>query len=320
MKRCNFIVVLVVCGIAAAHAHHSDAVYDRETVLAFDAEVVRYVFTNPHVTIFVATEDETGERIEWEIETGSTPIMIRSGWSRDLMSPGDTVSIRAHPERSGQHKAILNTLETADGRLWSQIEGDTEVTVAATNLEGVWRGVRGASLFEQTIRVALTPAGEAAVASYDSITDSPSNQCIPPPPPFLNALAEYLSGIEILEDRIILRNEFVDVTRTVFMDGRGHPEHGERTNQGHSIGWWEGDTLVVDTRLLADHRAGNSPRGVPSGAQKHVVERFSLSEDGIRVIVDVFVEDSEFLAEPFEARVEMVYSPHLQLYAYDCQL
>ena len=119
---------------------------------------------------------------------------------------------------------------------------------------------------------------------------------------------------------MILRSEFFDVTRTVYMDGRGHPVNGERTNQGHSIGWWEGDTLVVDTTLLADHRAGNSPRGVPSGAQKRMVERFSLSEDGTQAIVDVFVEDPEFLAEPFETQLEIVYSPHLELYSYECQL
>ena len=316
----NLVVALVLCGVGTAHAHHSDAVYDREAIVALDAEVVRYVFRNPHVTIFVETEDETGEMVEWEIETGSTPIMIRSGWSRDLMSPGDTVTIRAHPERSGQHKAILNSLETADSRLWSQIEEDVEVTIAATGLEGVWKGVRSTSLREQTSRLVLTPAGETAVALYDRITDSPNVRCIPMPPPFLNANPSYLSGIEILEDRVILRNEFFDMTRTVYMDGRGHPENGERTNQGHSIGWWEGDTLVVDTTLLADHLAGNSPNGVPSGAQKHVVERFSLSEDGTRAIVDVFVEDPEFLAERFEGRTEMVYAPHLQLYAYDCQL
>lgn len=313
-------MALAVCGVLVAHAHHSDAVYNRDTVVEFDAEVTRFIFRNPHVTIFVETEDEAGERIEWEIETGSTPIMIRSGWSQDLMRPGDAVTVRAHPERSGQRKAILNTLETADGRLWTQIEGDTEVTVAATSLEGVWKGVRGASLWERTLPLVLTPAGEAALAAYDGVTDNPSNRCIALPPPFLNDLANYLGSIEIFEDRVILRSEFFDVTRTVHMDGRDHPVNGERTNQGHSIGWWEGDTLVVDTRLLADHRAGNSTRGVPSGAQKHVVERFSLSEDGTRAIVDVFVEDPEFLAEPFETQLEIVYSPHLRLYSYDCQL
>ena len=84
--------------------------------------VQRYIFRNPHVTIFVEAEDGTGATTEWEIETGSTPIMQRSGWTRDFLSPGDTVIVRAHPERSGRHSAILNTLETTDGRLWSQIE------------------------------------------------------------------------------------------------------------------------------------------------------------------------------------------------------
>ena len=104
------------------------------------------------------------------------------------------------------------------------------------------------------------------------------------------------------------------------MDGREHPENVERTLQGHSIGWWEGDTLVVDTRLLADHRAGNGFSGVPSGSQKHVVERFSLSEDGTHAIVDVIIEDPEYLAEPFTGQTTMVYSPQLQLYTYDCRL
>ena len=319
MKHRSLVMPLLICGLTAAHAHHSDAVYDYEAIVAFEAKVARYVWRNPHVTIFVETEDETGERVEWEIESGSTPIMIRSGWSQDLLDPGQAVTIRAHPMRSGQRKAILNTLETTDGRLWSQVEGVAEVTVAASSLEGIWRGVRSTGLGGQTNRLVLTPAGETAVASYDRVTDSPNVQCVPIPPPFLNSSASYLTGIELREDSVILRNEFFDMSRTVYMDGRDHPENGERTNQGHSIGWWEGDTLVVDTTLLSSHRAGNSSGGVPSGAQKHVVERFSLSDDGTRAIVDVFVEDPEFLAEPFEGRTEMVYSPHLQLYIYDCQ-
>jgi hypothetical protein len=105
--------------------------------------------------------------------------------------------------------------------------------------------------------------------------------------------------------------------RTVYLDGREHPENGERTVQGHSIGHWEDDVLVVDTRLFADFPEGNG-RGIPSGAQKHVVERFSLSEDGTRAIVDVFLEDPEYLLESFTGRTEMTYVPHLQLYRYGC--
>ena len=58
--------------------------------------------------------------------------------------------------------------------------------------------------------------------------------------------------------------------------------------------------------------------GIPSGYNKHVVERYSLNNDGTRAIVDVIVEDPDFLIEPFTGRLEMLYTPHLQLYEYGC--
>ena len=51
-----------------------------------------------------------------------------------------------------------------------------------------------------------------------------------------------------------------------------------------------------------------------------MVERYSLSDDGTRAIVDIFVEDPEFLVEPFNGRQEMLYTPHLQLYNYNCEV
>ena len=320
MKKSCAIAMLTIFGIAwPAYGHHSDVGYDREIVVAFEARVNRYIFRNPHITILVETEDRRGNKVEWEIETGSTPIMRRSGWSQDLLRPGDTVTVRAHPARTGELRAILNTLETADGRLWSQIETEAEATVGASSLAGVWKGVASTSVRRQFSRIELTPAAQVAQANYDEQTDDPNARCIPDPTPFRISNSNYLSGIELLDDQVILRNEFLDVTRTVYMDGRGHPETGERTIQGHSIGRWEDDVLVVDTMLLADFGSGNG-EGVPSGSQKHVVERYSLSEDGTRAIVDIFVEDPEFLAEPFTGRTELVYVPHLQLYRYNCIL
>ncbi len=316
-----FCALMALAGIfagASVLGHHSDAGYDRDTVVAFEGTVTRYTFRNPHIAILVETEGENGETMEWDIETGSTPIMIRSGWSADLLSTGDTVIVRAHPERSGRHRAILNTLETADGRLWMQVEDDPEETVAATSLDGVWRGLSSFGLRGGLGQVPLTPAAAAAKAEFDYVTQSPVRDCVAPPPPSLIATTTYLSGIEILEDRAILRNEYFDQTRTVYMDGRGHPEDAERASyEGHSIGRWEGDMLVVDTTHFRDHPSGNGS-GVPSGAQKHMIERYALSEDGRRVLIDVFVEDPEFLAEPFNGHTEMVYTPQLELYRYDC--
>ena len=306
---------LAMAGLA--HGHHSDAGYNRDSVVVLEAEVVRYVFRNPHVTIFVEAVDPAGNLVEWEIETGSTPIMQRSGWTREMLSPGDTVIVRAHPERTGRRRAILNTLETDDGQLWSQIERDLDATERATSLEGIWKGISTTSLNRQVRQAALTPAGQASQDSFNALTDDPNNQCIPNPPPFHLSSSNYLTGIEILDDRVVIRNEFFDVERTVWIDGRAHPENLEPTNQGHSIGHWEGDVLVVDTIGLAASRDGNGA-GIASSTARHVVERFSLSDDGGRAIVDVRVEDPEFLAEPFAGQTEMTYVPHLQLYRYDC--
>ena len=52
-----------------------------------------------HVYIYVEGTDAAGEAVEWEVETGATPIMIRSGWTPDSLLPGEVISVRAHPER-----------------------------------------------------------------------------------------------------------------------------------------------------------------------------------------------------------------------------
>ena len=57
---------------------------------------------------------------------------------------------------------------------------------------------------------------------------------------------------------------------------------------------------------------------MPSGEQKRLLERFYLSEDGKRALIDVLLEDPEYLAEPFGGQTTLVYSPHLELYSYDC--
>ena len=108
------------------------------------------------------------------------------------------------------------------------------------------------------------------------------------------------------------------------MDGRGHPENGARTNQGHSIGRWEDDVLVVDTTHFEDHLLGNSVplsavQGIASGAQKHVVERYQLSEDGTRLSIDFLVEDPEYLEEPFTATMEWDYASDIEPIRFGCE-
>lgn len=90
-------------------------------------------------------------------------------------------------------------------------------------------------------------------------------------------------------------------TREIFMDGRPHPAHPDTSDPaiaylGHSIGWWEGDTLVVDT-------VGFAPQhelfyDVPNGGGMHVIERYRLLSP-TRLHLVLTVEDPDRLERPW---------------------
>ena len=174
---------LLICAAAGLGlpvlAHHSDAIYDRETTVAGEGIVTQFTYRNPHVLIGVELENDDGEVVEWLVETGSTPIMNRSGWSAGMLSPGDRINVRLHPERTGRLHGILNSLETPSGEVFMQIEEEAEETVSAESLAGVWRGARQPSMFQQARNMVLTPAAEAERADYAENGPDPSRECDP---------------------------------------------------------------------------------------------------------------------------------------------
>jgi hypothetical protein len=309
-------------GATGANAHHSEAGYNADAIVAFEGTVTRYGWRNPHVYINVETVDAAGNRVEWLVETGATPIMVRSGWSPESLAPGDKVSVRGHPDKqAGRPRAILLSMTKADGTVLAQVDGTPEQPNASTtNLAGVWRGIPATigSFAAALDAVPPTAAGAAARASYDFLTDPRAANCIAPQAPnIIMATVLYLSEIELGDDAVLIKSEFFDAVRTVYTDGRGHPENGPLTNQGHSIGHWEDGTLVVDTVQFAEQQSSNG-QGIPSSPQKHMVERYSLSDDGTRMLVDVMLEDPVYLAEPFHGQLEWQYSPNLRLQRYNC--
>jgi hypothetical protein len=307
-------ILQVVC-TASATAHHSNAIFDQSAELTLRGTVSRYEWRNPHVYIYLQAANDDGQRVEWQLEGDPTPLMSRSGWTATSLQPSDAVTVRAHPEASGtQLHGLIVSLATRDGLYLTTRSGGRSAPRPAESIAGVWDALRGVQT-RTYIYGELTPKGRAAQAEYAE-SMSPTSDCIPFPTP-TNVSAPYLHELEILSDRILLRTEIFHVERTIYTDGRGHPENGERTNQGHSIGWWEGDTLVVDTTRFADNRDGNR-NGIPGGAQKHTVERFRLSDDRRQLIVEYLIEDPEFMAEPMTGSTFWDYAPDRQLEPFAC--
>ena len=332
MGRCvvglRFVVItgalLVLLLPDSSLAHHSQAPFNMDGLLAFEGTVVRYRWRNPHV--YITVKDQNGA--EWLIETDATPVMVRSGWNRDSFAPGDAVTVRIRPDKnpSKQH-GLLVSIAGDDGRLMASMNlGDKEgieiISASATSLAGVWAGRRldAFSVFPAAADIAVTAAGAEGRRQYDE-SQNPLAQCVPPPSPnFMWLTWIYLAEIELGDDAIVIRNEFYGAERIIYMDGRDHPENGERTIQGHSIGHWEGDTLVIDTTLFADFRSAIPNTGIPSGEKKHLVDRLTLSDDGQTALYEFLVEDADFLAEPLSGEYTWHFVPHLEFISLECDL
>ena len=126
--------------------------------------------------------------------------------------------------------------------------------------------------------------------------------------------------IETVSDELILiHGEDDAVPRSIYLDGRSHPENipnEQRSYTGHSVGHWDGDTLVIDTTLFRAQDNGHG--GYPSGLSKHLVERFTLNEDKTQIAIDFTVEDPEYLSAPISHTFEWQHSPHVLRLPHSC--
>ena len=311
---------------SAASGHHSDAGIAVESVIAFEGIVREFAWRNPHVYVVVETE-RSGEHVEWELQMGPVNVISRRGWTRDTLAPGDQVTVRANPAEDGRPYGLLRSVDKEGFSLAATVEAPA-TPVPAISLAGKWLTDRSTvqrypggfdGFFHANL--SLNEKGRAAQAAFDPLSDeNPEASCVGrPTPAALVSTGSYLMEIELsnLEDAIVFRSEWFDEVRTIHMDGREHPDPSERFVTGHSIGWWEGDTLVVDTRNFEDHRSPYQI-GVPSGGQKHVVERYRLTEDGTHIDLEFVLDDPEFLAEPMVHRRQLIHSPHLTMLSGEC--
>lgn len=322
---------------APAWSHHSDAGLDMDSVARLEGVVTEYSMRNPHSYFTVEASDADGQLVEWTIQMSSAISIARRGWTRDSLSVGDRISVTIHAAADGRPYGLLESIEkeggVALGASRNRATGEpVSVRITATEstdtLDGIWMAESSElvsypggfdGFFRAELR--LTEQGAAAQAAYDSFSaENPESQCIGRPAPAMIISSNlFPMQIEIDEEQqiIMIRSTFWDEERTVYMDGRAHPDISERFHSGHSIGWWEGETLVVDTTNFTDHRSPYQI-GVPSGAQKHVVERYRLIEDGTRISANFVLEDPEYIAEPLTHARELIYSPQMEIATYGC--
>lgn len=123
------------------------------------------------------------------------------------------------------------------------------------------------------------------------------SNCMPPGMPRMMATGQYPMEFLFTPGRVTTLHEAWMQTRTIHTDGRGHPEDLEAGIFGHSIGKWEGDTLVVDT--VGIKTITEIDPGLKHSDKLRITERIHLaSNDPDTLVVEMTLEDPEALEAP----------------------
>lgn len=102
---------------AAALAHHSFAAFfDPNKSVTVTGTVTEFRFTNPHGTIALDVKKPDGSTETWRAETNAPVVLVRRGWSRDVIKPGEVVTIDGWPSRDGRHYLRLRDAKDANGK------------------------------------------------------------------------------------------------------------------------------------------------------------------------------------------------------------
>lgn len=296
---------------ASATAHHSQAMFDSTQEILIEGTVAKFEWVNPHMYLTVETTGPDGKSALVEGEGLAITQALVDGLRREALQPGTPVIMRANPNRGGWGKQVrIQDVTTQDGEIhpfYSTRNRDLELT-PATSLEGHWAPssqALGAS-FGAMARWPVTPAGRAAQAQLVS-----DGLCFVEPIPVLAILNE-MRTITLGDDEVILHfdNSGDHVMRTIHMN-TDHPANVQASRHGHSVGRWEGDTLVIDTIAFEPNPSGTA-LNVPSSAGKHTVERLTLGDDGTRLRYEFTMEDPVYLSEPASLAMQWDHRPDLE--------
>lgn len=175
-----------------------------------------------------------------------------------------------------------------------------------------WSGVWNPKVTDQDSQVFSNPPPWTPKAGEQIAKMSADEKAGNPRPLFVNCLPEGMPSWMLITHNALefaftpgrvtmLGESDGNRLRRIYTDGRPHPDDPDPTFHGHSIGHWEGDTLVVDTiGILPEvYLAVSEAAGVPNNGEMHVVERIHLAAPDI-LNDDLEIEAPKILTKPWK--------------------
>jgi hypothetical protein len=233
----------------------------------------------------------------------STPAAAQLGAATQSPPPEGVADGKGAANPKGQY-AALDALPDWGG-IWFLIAGPVrgEAAPVEPKLKGEYLERRQAWIAE--------------VRANNGVTRRARSNCSPPGMPRIMRLGQYPYEFIFAPGRVTVNQEAWMQTRTIWTDGRAHEEDPDPTFMGDSIGRWEGDMLVVETRGISSDLEIDT--GWPHSDQFVLTERIHLDPADPNVLVnEMRMEDSEALTEPFEVVTRYRRDRYGKLYEFQC--
>jgi Carboxypeptidase regulatory-like domain len=160
------------------------------------------------------------------------------------------------------------------------------------DLSGVWWSPRTVDPGKPEFLPAA--AAVARERTENNRKDSPQAHCLPNAVTRVGPLYEFVQSKDFL---IMISDDDSPGFHQIYLDGRQHPKEPDPLWYGHSIGHWEGDTLVVD-RVNFEEQVWLDQESHPHSDKLHVIERYRRTDLG-HLETEVTVEDPGVLVKPF---------------------
>ena len=110
--------ILAAASSMTAFAHHSfSAQFDIEQPIELTGTVTEMKWSNPHTWIYIDVVDESGQVVNWALETPrAANMLVRNGWRREDLPVGRVITVRGWKARNGTPTANISAVMLEDGR------------------------------------------------------------------------------------------------------------------------------------------------------------------------------------------------------------
>jgi hypothetical protein len=252
-------------------------------------------------TMFKATTSATGKYTLADLPAGSYEVSAAAPGLTAVTKKGVAVQqsqVASLDLRLGD-TTQLNTLGEdrthilADNKRVHPPSGPTPRTFdGKPDLSGVWWRARTVDPGKPE----FLPAAVAITNQRKEVNnvDSPQAHCLPSGPLRNGPLWEFVQSKDFL---VYISDDESPGFHQIYLDGRGHPADPNPAWYGHSIGRWDGDTLVVD-RVAFDSRVWLDLDSHPHSDKLHIVERYRRPDLG-HLEIEITVDDPGVLAKPW---------------------